>query len=58
MPTMIDQIELHDSTMEVVVEKDALVIVLRPAYVHHWELLSGAWKGTGRTQEAHIRVTA
>jgi hypothetical protein len=56
MPRVIDQIELHDSTVEFVVEGDALVLALRPAYVHHWEFQAGTWKGTGRTQEARIRL--
>jgi hypothetical protein len=56
MPSVIDQIEFHDSTIEFVLDQDSLLLEMRPAYVDYWEFRDGKWKGTGRTQDARIRV--
>lgn len=53
----VDQIELHDSVVQVSSETNDLLLELRPAYVHHWRRVAGEWRGTGRTQAARIRLT-
>jgi hypothetical protein len=42
---MSDHIELHDSRVEVSVAGDAVVLLLRPAYVHHLGSLGGRLAG-------------
>ena len=54
---MRDQIELHDSNAVFSYRDDAVVIDLCPAYVHHWELVSGRWVGAGRLQGARLIVS-
>jgi hypothetical protein len=53
---MSDHIELHDSRVEVNVTGDTVVLLLRPAYVHHWDRSSGRWRGEGRSQSADIVI--
>jgi hypothetical protein len=53
---VIDLIELHDSVAELRREANAVVVFLRPAYVHHWENSGSGWIGTGRTQHARIEI--
>jgi hypothetical protein len=53
---VIELIELHDSTAELQREATAVVVFLRPAYVHHWEDAGSGWIGTGRTQVARIEI--
>jgi hypothetical protein len=53
---VVDLIELHDSTIEFRREPRAVVVLLRPAYVHHWEDAGSGWIGTGRTQDARIVI--
>jgi hypothetical protein len=55
---MPDHIELHDSRLVVVRAAGAVVIQLRPAYVHHWTRTSGGWRGEGRSQAADVRIAA
>jgi hypothetical protein len=52
----VDRIEFHDSMVQMRQEGTELLLELRPAYVHHWSLVSGRWQGTGRTQVARIRL--
>jgi hypothetical protein len=54
---MSDHIELHDSQMAVRLAGSAVVLELRPAYVHHWDRSSEGWRGEGRTQAADIVIT-
>jgi hypothetical protein len=51
-----DLIELHDSVAELRRDGSSVIIDLRPAYVHHWEKRGGGWTGTGRSQEARIKI--
>jgi hypothetical protein len=53
---MTDHIELHDSRLAVKFTGSAVVLELRPAYVHHWEQSSTGWRGEGRTQSADIVI--
>src|SRR6266566_8139945 len=53
---MSDHIELHDSRVEVNVAGDAVILLLRPAYIHHWDRSSGGWRGEGRSQSADIVI--
>lgn len=53
---IVDQIELHDSVAEVRGDAGIISILLRPAYVHHWEGDGRSWSGTGRTQDGTITV--
>ncbi len=55
---MPEHIELHDSRLVVVRAAGAVIIQLRPAYVHHWTRTSGGWRGEGRRQAAEIRIAA
>jgi len=51
-----DLIELHDSVAELRRDGSSIVIDLKPAYVHHWEQGGAGWAGTGRSQDARIRI--
>jgi hypothetical protein len=53
---VIDLIELHDSVAELQREGDRVVVLLCPAYVHHWEHVGAGWIGTGRSQNARIEI--
>ena len=55
MKTM-DLIELHDSVAELRRDGSSVVIELKPAYVHHWEQRGAGWTGTGRSQDARIKI--
>ncbi len=50
-------IELHDSDLSAINFHDNLLVVeLRPAYIHKWELINGKWIGTGCVQNARITI--
>jgi len=50
-------IELHDSNLsDCKFYEGMLVIELRPAYIHKWEMLNGKWIGTGWVQDAKMRI--
>src|SRR3569623_295553 len=51
-----DLIELHDSVAQLRREGSSVVIDLMPAYVHHWEQRGARWTGTGRSQNARIKI--
>ena len=53
---MSDEIELHDSCVEIEIVGDTIVVRLCPAYVHHWERVSAGWRGEGRRQSAEIVI--
>jgi hypothetical protein len=53
---MSDEIELHDSCVEVEIVGDAVILRLCPAYVHHWERIPAGWRGEGRSQSAEIVI--
>lgn len=53
---VVDFIELHDSVVELRRDSASVVLLLLPAYVHHWQDVSGGWVGTGRTQNARIEI--
>jgi hypothetical protein len=52
---MSDHIELHDSRVEVNITGDAVILLLRPAYVHHCDRLSDGWR-EGPSQSADIVI--
>jgi hypothetical protein len=45
---MSDEIEIHDSWVEVSMVGSVRAIRFCPAYVHHWDRLDGNWVGEGR----------
>ena len=50
-------IELHDSDLSAYALHDSvLVIELRPAYIHKWEMTNDKWIGTGCLQDAKITI--
>ncbi len=50
-------IEFHDSVLSAINFHDNVLIVeLRPAYIHKWELINGNWIGTGCVQNATITI--
>lgn len=50
-------IEFHDSDLSACNLQGAmLVIELRPAYVHKWEMKNGMWIGTGCVQDAELKI--
>lgn len=53
---MIDHIELHDSRVAAAFNGNALVLQLRPAYVHHWTQSAEGWQGEGRSQSVDIVI--
>src|SRR5262245_33890342 len=55
---MSDHIELHDSRVGVSISADAVTLLLRPAYVHHWDRTSDGWRGEGRHQSADIVIAS
>ena len=54
--TMSDHIELHDSRLVLSLAKDAVILNLCPAYIHHWDRLPSGWRGEGRSQSAEIVI--
>ena len=47
-------IEFHDSTLVAVTQEGTSLCLSVDAYVHHWELVAGMWKGTGWAQPVKI----
>jgi hypothetical protein len=51
------EIELHDSRVMVTPTREAVVLRLCPAYIHHWRQFDDGWKGRGLNQIAEIIIT-
>jgi hypothetical protein len=49
-------IEFHDSTIVAIVQEGASLNLSVDAYLHHWELVAGMWKGTGWAQPVKISM--
>ena len=50
-------IEFHDSDLSAYnIHDNVLVIELRSAYIHKWEMTKGKWIGTGCVQDAKITI--
>lgn len=49
-------IEFHDSTTVAIVQEGASLNLSVDAYLHHWELVAGMWKGTGWAQPVKISM--
>jgi len=57
MTQMQTSIEFHDSDLAAChIHDNMIVIELRPAYIHKWELINGKWIGSGCVQDAQIRI--
>ena len=51
-------IEFHDSTLLALNVVGTDVELLLDAYVHHWQMADGTWRGTGWAQPVRITVRA
>lgn len=54
--TLPASIEFHDSTLLSIERKGASLRLLLDAYIHHWDMVDGRWKGTGWVQPVEITV--
>lgn len=51
-----NSIELHDSTVSSIAIEDRSVRIKLDAYVHRWNKVDAAWKGTGWIQPAEVVI--
>jgi hypothetical protein len=53
---MTDDLELHDSWVELSTADGALTLRFCPGYIHHWEEHDSGWRGEGRSQAVDLVV--
>ncbi len=53
---MTDDLELHDSWVELSAGDGALTLRFCPGYIHHWEKRDASWFGEGRSQGVDLVV--
>jgi hypothetical protein len=53
---MMDDIELHDSSVRLSMTDGTLILHFCPGQIHHWEKTEAGWVGEGRNQDIDMVV--